>query len=219
MALPDQGGGDASQKRPVRIARLPCRYRIAPQLTAEEFFVAAGEPVEQCVEIGRADAGVRSSGRDSATGCCRPCSSPIWCAMHGSSPVRSGIRAAVPVLRRAWAVRPWRRCAMPRCRTSRVPDAPQRVPRAGRASGSPSRFSIPERPARVRAVRCRENSAARRLCCAPKARCGVHGGSGRGRFHPAGGVVVWFPIRAISYRTCRRSERHNGASRAIPRPS
>ncbi len=30
MALPDQGGGDASQKRPVRIARLPCRYRIAP---------------------------------------------------------------------------------------------------------------------------------------------------------------------------------------------
>lgn len=104
-------------------------------------------------------------------------------------------------------------------RTGRVPDAPQRVPRAGRASGSPSRFSIPERPARVRAVRCRENSAARRLRCAPKARCGVHGGSGRGRFHPAGGVVVWFPIRAISYRTCRRSERHNGASRAIPRPS
>jgi len=31
-------GGDASQKRPVRIARLPCRYRMAPQLTAEEFF-------------------------------------------------------------------------------------------------------------------------------------------------------------------------------------
>ena len=53
MALPDQGGGDASQKRPVRIARLPSRYRIAPQLTAEEFFVAAGEPVEQCVEMGR----------------------------------------------------------------------------------------------------------------------------------------------------------------------
>ena len=53
MALPDQGGGDASQKRPVRIARLPCRYRMAPQLTAEEFFVAAGEPVEQCVEMGR----------------------------------------------------------------------------------------------------------------------------------------------------------------------
>ena len=53
MALPDQGGGDASQKRPVRIARLPSRYRIAPQLTAEEFFVAAGKPVEQCVEMGR----------------------------------------------------------------------------------------------------------------------------------------------------------------------
>ena len=53
MALPDQGGGDASQKRPVRIARLPCRYRMAPQLTAEEFFVAAGKPVEQCVEMGR----------------------------------------------------------------------------------------------------------------------------------------------------------------------
>ena len=26
---------------------------MAPQLTAEEFFVAAGEPVEQCVEMGR----------------------------------------------------------------------------------------------------------------------------------------------------------------------
>ncbi len=26
---------------------------MAPQLTAEEFFVAAGKPVEQCVEMGR----------------------------------------------------------------------------------------------------------------------------------------------------------------------
>lgn len=53
MAVPYQGRSDASQERPVRIARLSCRYCIAPQLSAEEFFFAAGELVEQCVKTRR----------------------------------------------------------------------------------------------------------------------------------------------------------------------